>query len=105
MLFTKSRTEPRQLLLKVDDTAIYYVDYFNFVGLTIDYRMTWKNQTKNISNKCLRVIGILNIIKHVIPINIRLLLYNTPIVPHLNYCITARGRMHEAPITYRHDRA
>ena len=91
MLFTKSRTEPRQLLLKVDDTAIDYVDYFIFLGLNIDYRMTWKNHTINISNKCLRAIGILNRIKHVIPINIRLLLYNTLILPHLNYCITAWG--------------
>ena len=53
--------------------------------------MTWKNHTINISNKCLRVIGILNIIKHVIPINVRLLLYNTLILPHLNDCITAWG--------------
>ena len=75
MLFTKSRTEPRQLLLKIDDTAIDYVDYCIFVGLSTDYRMTWKNHNINISNKCLRVIGILNRIKHVIPINIRLLLY------------------------------
>ena len=91
MLFTKSRTEPRQLLLKVDDTAIDYVDYFNLLGLTIDYRMTWKNHTINISNKCLRVIGILNRITHVILINIRILLYNTLILSHLNYCITAWG--------------
>ena len=34
MLFTKSRAEPRQLLLKVDDTAIDYVDYYNLLGLT-----------------------------------------------------------------------
>ena len=40
--------------------------------------------TINISNKCLRI-------KYFVPLNIRLMLYNTLILRHLNYCVTAWG--------------
>ena len=53
--------------------------------------MTWKKHTDNISNKCLRVIGTLNRIKHIIPTQTRVLLYNSLILPHINYCIMAWG--------------
>ena len=43
------------------------------------------------SNKCLRIIGTLNRIKYFVPLNVRLMLYNALILPHLNYCVTARG--------------
>ena len=51
--------------------------------------MTWKNHTDNISNKCMRVIGTLNRIKHILPTQTRILLYNSLILPHINYCIMA----------------
>ena len=43
------------------------------------------------SNKCLRIIGTLNRIKYFVPLNVRLMLYNALILPHLNYCVTAWG--------------
>ena len=76
MVFKKTSTTNINLTLKIDHLVIDRVDYFNFLGLTIDSQMTWKNHTNNISNKCVRV-GILNRIKNVIPSQIRVLLYNT----------------------------
>ena len=61
------------------------------LGSVLDSRMTWNNHTTNISNKCSRTIGVLNRIKHFIPLIVRILLYNTLILPHFNYCITAWG--------------
>ena len=91
MVFKKTSTTNINLTLKIDHLVIDRVDYFNFLGLTIDSQMTWKNHTNNISNKCVRVIGILNRIKNVIPTRIRVLLYNTLILPHINYCTMAWG--------------
>ena len=43
-------------ILQIDGIHIESVDHFNFLGLTVDSRMTWNNQTTNISNKCSRTI-------------------------------------------------
>ena len=60
MISTKAHTEPNKLELKIDNINIEYVNFFNFLGLTIDSRLTWENHTINMSNKCLRIIGTLN---------------------------------------------
>ena len=91
MISTKAHSEPKKLELKIDNINIEYVNFFNFLGLTIDYRLIWENHTINMSNKCLRIIGTINRIKYFITLNNRLMLYNTLILPHLNYCVTAWG--------------
>ena len=93
MISKKQRVNIVKPILKIDGINIESVDHFNFLGLTLDSRMTWNNHTTNISNKikCSRTIGVLNRIKHFIPLIVRILLYNTLILPHFNYCITAWG--------------
>ena len=82
MVFKKTSTTNINLTLKkIDQVVIDRVEYFNFLGLTIDSQMTWKNHTDNISNKCMRVIGTLNRIKHILPTQTRILLYNS-LMPH-----------------------
>ena len=91
MVFKKTSITNINLTQTIDKVVIDRVDYFNFLGLTIDSQMTWKKHTENISNKCLRVIGTLNRIKHILPTQTRVLLYNSLILPHINYCIMAWG--------------
>ncbi len=50
-----------------------------------------KKNTDNISNKCSKITGVLNRLKHVFPQEIKYLLYNSLIVPLITYCITAWG--------------
>ena len=58
MISTKAHSEPKKLELKIDNINIEYVNFFNFLGFTIDSRLTWENHTINMSNyKCLRIIG------------------------------------------------
>ena len=64
---------------------------FNFLGLTIRDNLEWKNNVPTIANKCSRTIGILNKLKHILPANISLILYNSLLLPQLNYCILAWG--------------
>ena len=91
MVFKTTTTTNIKLTLTIDQVVIDRVDNFNFLGLTIDSQMTWKKRTDNISNKCLMVIGTLNRIKHILPTRTRVLLYNSLILPHINYCIMAWG--------------
>ena len=58
MISTKARTEPKKLELQIGNTNIEYVGFFIFLGLTIDSRLTWENHAINMSNQCLRIIGI-----------------------------------------------
>ncbi len=41
MITTKAHTEPKKLELKIDNINIEYVNFFNFLGLTIDSHLTW----------------------------------------------------------------
>ena len=43
------------------------------------------------SIKCSKTVGILNKLKLILPINIKILLFNTLLFPHINYCLMAWG--------------
>ena len=77
--------------LLIDNEKICCVDEFNFLGLTITKQLSWKKHIDKISNKISKIIGVLNKLKFIIPDQILLTIYNSLILPHLNYCILAWG--------------
>ena len=58
---------------------------------TMDTNLNWKRHSEKICNKCAKMIGILNRLKYVLPHGIKIMLYNSLILPHINYCIMAWG--------------
>ena len=78
-------------ILRISNTNIVKVNEFNFLGLTLDTRLDWKRNSNNISNKISRTIGVLNKLTNILPQHIRTIIYNTLILPHLNYCILCWG--------------
>ena len=91
MIFHVPKKEIQTLTLKIDNINIEQVDEFNFLGLTLDTNLTWKKHVNKIANKCSRITGVLNKLKHVLPLDIKKLLYNSLILSHINYCITVWG--------------
>ena len=91
MIFHVPNKDIQYLTLKIDNVIIEKVDEFNFLGLTVDTNLKWKRQSEKICNKCTKMIGILNILKYVLPLGIKIMLYNSLILPHINYCIMAWG--------------
>ena len=73
--------------LTIDENIIEVVDNFSFLGLNINKNFKWENHIDCISIKISRTIGIMKRIRHVIPFDILVMLYNTLILPHINYCI------------------
>ena len=69
----------------MDKTPLEYVTDFNFLGLMIDNNLSWTPHIAKISSKINRSIGIIDKFKHFLPLNIKISLYNTLILPHLNY--------------------
>ena len=91
MIFHVPNKDIQYLTFKIDNVIIEKVDEFSFLGLTIDTNLNWKRHSEKICNKCAKMIGILNRLKYVLPHGIKTMLYNSLILPHINYCIMAWG--------------
>jgi hypothetical protein len=75
----------------LDNTPVEIVDHFNFLGIVIDKHMNFKAHVDKICIKISRAIGVMNKLKNFLPESILLTLYNSLVLPHLNYGILAWG--------------
>ena len=62
--------------------------FFSICCLTSNYQILTSNE---IGNKISQTIGVINKPKHLIPQKTLLTIYNSLILPHINYCILAWG--------------
>ena len=79
------------LVLKIDSTSIERVSEFNFLGLTLDECLSWKPHVQKTSNKISRIIGVLCRLKNYLPKHILRTLYNSLILPHLQFFVLTWG--------------
>ena len=91
MIFHTNRRNVPIIHVKIDDIEIQHVTEFNFLGMIVDENISWKCHVNYIANKIAKTVGILNRLKHFIPMNIKVMLYNSLILSHLNYGILAWG--------------
>ena len=89
MIFHMPQKKIHLPVIQIDNTPIEFVDEFNFLGIIIDKHICFKQHVTYVSNKLSKTNGILNRVKHFFPSEVLLILYNTLIVPHLNYGILA----------------
>ena len=91
MIFRKPQKQIKLPIVEINGIKIECVDNFTFLGVIIDKNLTWKNHLKKVSNKIVRIIGIMNKLKLTLPQNILIIIYNSLIIPHINYCILLWG--------------
>jgi len=91
MIFHTKKKNVQNLTLKLDDVTIERVAEFNFLGLTLDEHLTWKCHINKISNKISQCMGILNRLKRLLPIQTKILIYNSLVLSHLNFGILIWG--------------
>ena len=91
MIFRKPQKQIKLPIVKINGIQIVCVDNFNFLGVIIDKNLNWKNHLNKVSNKIVRIIGIMNKLKFTLPQNILINIYNSLIIPHINYCIFLWG--------------
>ena len=91
MLFYKPQKQINIPCLKIENTEIDCVDEFNFLGLYLDKHINWNKHTQIVSSKVSQVIGIMYKLKGYVPQSILQTIYNSLIVPRLNYCLLAWG--------------
>ena len=63
----------------------------SIVGLIIDSNLNWKAHLNAISTKISRIIGLLHKLKYIFPKQVLHSIYNSLIIPHLNYSLLAWG--------------
>ena len=91
MLFRKSHRKLPVLSICLDGVPIEHDTCFNFLGITIQENLGWETHTNKVANKISRVIGIINKLKHFVPAYILKTLYNSLILPHINYGLLLWG--------------
>ena len=80
-----------QLSFNIEGLHIEQVHEFNFLGLLIDANLNWKAHLNAIGTKLSRIIGLLHKLKYVYPKKVLHSIYNSLIMPHLNYSLLAWG--------------
>ena len=80
--------------ININGSKIKHVKCTNCLGITIDEHLDWKVHTDNLSNKIARNVGVLNKLKHFLPIYIMKTLYSSLIASHLQYCILLWANSH-----------
>ena len=70
---------------------IEQVTEFNFLGLTANGYMNWTSHTPKIANKISRTLGVMNRLKRYFPPSAMKLMYDSLILPHLQFEITNWG--------------
>ena len=75
----------------INNVAIEKVDEFKFLGLYFDSNLSWNKHICVISNKISKINGMLAVLKKYIPNKILIMLYNSLLLPNLNYGIFIWG--------------
>ena len=91
MIFQMPQKRVPQLSFNIEGLPIEQVYEFNFLGLIIDANLNWKAHLNAIGTKVSRVIGLLHKLKYVFPKKVLHSIYNSLIMPHLNYSLLAWG--------------
>ena len=77
--------------IKIDNKELSFVDQYKFLGLKIDNCLSWNDHINYIANKMSKINGILSKTKHFLPKHILLMMYNSLILPLINYGINLWG--------------
>ncbi len=91
MIFHTPQKKVNRMQLHIENTNIDKVYEFNFLGLTINENLNWKSHIDKIANKISKSMGILNKLKQILPLNAKVLIYNSLILSHANCCILTWG--------------
>ena len=75
----------QDILVKVEDTCIERTQSFKYLGMTLNQSMSWANHVDDISTKINQRIGLIRRIRNVLPLQARVTLYNTLILPLFDY--------------------
>ena len=75
-----------KLIIYLDNIKIMRSKTAKFVGVVIDENLSWKNHINYIKAKIAKNVGIIGRLKYLLSESTLNTLYNTLVLPYLNYC-------------------
>ena len=94
MVFHKSRSYVRpnkDPIVEIRGNIIQKDNYFDFLGFVITSDLTWNKHIDKISSKISKVNGVLSKLKYFLPRHTLKTVYNSLVLPHIQYGITLWG--------------
>ena len=80
----------------INNTQIKRCSSFKYLGIIFDENLKWQSHINLISGKISRITGMMARMRHFLSSKELLLLYNTLILPHLNYCAVIWGSTYKS---------
>ena len=80
--------DANKLSLHIGKTCCMLVCSLKYLGVTIDQNLTYNVHVENVINKISKSLGVLTRASRVVPLQVRVTLYNTLVLPHFDYCCT-----------------
>ena len=77
MTFRKPQKKIKIPVIEINQSESEYVETFNFLGVNLDTDISWKSHLSKVSNKIVRIIGVMNKLKFILPQNILSYIYIT----------------------------
>jgi hypothetical protein len=77
--------------VEISGQALERVQTIKFLGVILHENLSWKSHLDHQANKIAKATGIINRLKHQLPSDTLLTLYNSLILPYLQYAIIAWG--------------
>ena len=84
--------------IEIGNLPIRKTCYVKFLGVLLDENLSWKYHLTELSKKLARTCGMFFKIRHFLPINVLICLYNSLFSPFLQYGILVWGLTHGAYI-------
>ena len=87
----KLSTFPKIPSFSINDHSMEQVSSTKSLGVHIDQNMNWECHIQNICKNIASALGEIKRIRHLIPLNILINVYDTLVQPHFNYCNVVWG--------------
>jgi hypothetical protein len=91
LVHTYRSQEHVSLEIKLDGNVIPCVTKTKILGVHVDNVLSWADHIKHVRNKITSNLYLLKQIKAFLPLDARILFYNSYVLPHFDYCCTIWG--------------
>eukprot|EP00794_Sanderia_malayensis_P003962 gene3962-4512_t len=86
MTVTGQKIQEIPIEFKINDDVVQQTKALKLLGVIIDDKLTFNGHISNMCKKASQKVGVLMRLRNLIPMEAKLVLYKTAILPHLTYC-------------------